>query len=192
MTCRGAIDEGAGGVIRPDAEVFHRDDTACLIHADAAALPLHFAAFPQEWPRRIILGWSPSGICVECGEGRRPVVAKEFEALRPPQDGRRKWGMDSADSGEGTTVVPGQNVATITGYACACPTPDAPTRPAVVLDPFGGTGTTAMVARALGRYGVHVDLSHDYLRLAKWRVWESGHASKSRERANREAQGVLL
>ena len=79
----------------------------------------------------------------------------------------------------------------ITGYACACPTPDAPTRPAVVLDPFGGTGTVAMVARALGRYPVHIDLSRDYLRLAKWRVYESGHAAKSRERTNREAQATL-
>jgi DNA modification methylase len=33
----------------------------------------HFAAFPTEWPRRIIQGWSPAGVCVECGEGRRPV-----------------------------------------------------------------------------------------------------------------------
>ena len=30
----------------------------------------HFAAFPMELPRRIILGWSPSGICLECSEGR--------------------------------------------------------------------------------------------------------------------------
>ncbi len=59
----------------------------------------HFAAYPQEWPRRIILGWSPSGICVECGEGRRPVVKREFhgtyndtEAQRPA---RRTLGQDN-------------------------------------------------------------------------------------------------
>ena len=33
---------------------------------------------------------------------------------------------------------------TITGYACACPDATAPDRPAMVLDPFGGTGTTAL------------------------------------------------
>ena len=78
----------------------------------------HFAAFPQEWPRRLILGWSP-------------------------QDG-------------------------------------------TVLDPFVGTGTVPMVARALGRTGIGVDLSADYLRLADWRINESGHAAKTRERTNRE------
>ena len=39
-----------------------------------------------------------------------------------------------------------------------------------VLDPFGGTGTTAMVAKALGRTGISVDLSADYCRLAEWRT----------------------
>jgi site-specific DNA-methyltransferase (cytosine-N4-specific) len=35
-----------------------------------------------------------------------------------------------------------------------------------VLDPFGGTGTTAHVAHALGRHGISIDLSADYCRLA--------------------------
>lgn len=45
-----------------------------------------------------------------------------------------------------------------------------PSRPAVVLDPFGGTGTTALVAEMHGRHGVHLDLSADYLRIAEWRT----------------------
>ena len=140
----------------------------------------HFAAFPQELPRRIILGWSPPGICVECGEGRRPVVAKEAApdlAWREVQ-GRKRDGTNGL--GGSTLGVPALDRATrVTGYACACPDTSAPTRPAVVLDPFGGTGTTAMVARALGRFGVSMDLSRDYLRLAQWRVFESGHWMKT-------------
>jgi hypothetical protein len=62
----------------------------------------HFAAFPMEWPRRLIQGWSPPG--------------------------------------------------------------------GIVLDPFGGTGTTALVATTLGRHGISVDLSADYCRLAEWRT----------------------
>lgn len=38
-----------------------------------------------------------------------------------------------------------------------------------VLDPFGGTGTTALVAAAHGRTGVSCDLSLGYGRLARWR-----------------------
>ena len=73
----------------------------------------HFAAFPREWPRRIISGWSPRG--------------------------------------------------------------------GVVLDPFGGTGTTALVADVLGRHGISVDMSMDYCRVASWRVTDA----KQRERAAR-------
>lgn len=128
----------------------------------------HFAAFPTEFPRRIILGWSPSGVCVACGEGRRPVVAKE--ATKPPRgqhDGDHFQRARSAVSGGEPT---GFGVtATITGYACACPDTTAPTRPSVVLDPFTGTGTTVAVAHALGRHGIGIDLSSDYLRLAEWR-----------------------
>ena len=148
----------------------------------------HFAAYPQEWPRRIILGWSPPGICVECGQGRRPVVEKDYDS-----QGRTTNGPQSV---ERRHESPGREVrkveqATITGYACDCDQPTAPTRPAVVLDPFGGTGTTAMVARALGRYPVHLDLSADYLKLARWRIYESGHAVKSQDRTWREQARLL-
>lgn len=51
----------------------------------------------------------------------------------------------------------------------------------VVFDPFVGSGTTLMVARQLGRHGVGLDLSAEYLGLARERLeldkleaWESG------------------
>lgn len=71
----------------------------------------HFAAFPTEWPRRLILGWSPVG--------------------------------------------------------------------GLVLDPFGGTGTTALVAHALGRHGISVDRSADYCRLGRWRTTDPSQIAKA-------------
>lgn len=41
---------------------------------------------------------------------------------------------------------------------------------AVVLDPFGGTGTTAGVAQTCNRIGISADLSSDYCRLAAHRL----------------------
>jgi hypothetical protein len=41
---------------------------------------------------------------------------------------------------------------------------------AVVFDPFAGSGTTLQVARALGRNGVGLDLSLEYLHLARTRL----------------------
>jgi hypothetical protein len=67
----------------------------------------------------------------------------------------------------------------ITGYACACPDTTAPTTPAVVLDPFGGTGTTALAAKAAGRTGITIDMSADYCRLARWRTTDPGQLASA-------------
>jgi len=154
----------------------------------------HFAAFPQEWPRRLILGWCPQEVCSECGEGRAPVVDRTFDGTYNDAEAQRQ--RDRANMSGGTDrVTLGRTefiTRTITGYACACPDNTAPSTPGVVLDPFAGTGTVPMVAKALGRTGIGVDLSADYLRLADWRIHESGHAAKTIRRTNQERQGSLL
>jgi DNA modification methylase len=142
----------------------------------------HFAAFPSEWPRRIITGWSPPGICVECGEGRRPVVQADGET--PRQRAQRVGYVDRYEklNGQGLDTAGGHNTwrtFAVTGYACACPEPTAPTRPALVVDPFGGTGTVALVASVLGRTGVSVDRSADYCRLAAWRTTDPGERARA-------------
>jgi hypothetical protein len=143
----------------------------------------HFAAFPTEWPRRIIQGWSPREVCTACGEGRTPVV----EAVRcvdgEPRDelGARKiGGYQSSPSGIGNWRY--STSRNHLGYSCACPDTSAPATPGVVLDPFGGTGTTALVAKALGRHGISNDMSADYCRLAGWRTTDPKQLAKAARR----------
>ncbi len=158
----------------------------------------HFAAYPPELVRRIVLGWSPREVCQRCGEGRRPVSgapivdgyawaqSQQFDRMRDATPVRK------TPSTLGYRSI--ERDRRVTGYVCACtpwhmepvPTdrdPDnevlvydwhlwdpPPTRPGVVLDPFGGTGTTALVASCHGRTGISVDRSHDYSRLSRWRT----------------------
>jgi DNA modification methylase len=171
----------------------------------------HFAAYPTEWPRRIIQGWSPRGICVECGEGLVPITTKD--GGRPVARAHRHLPGYADPAGEGMR----DQSYRIEGYSCACPpspisiasarttastipttrATDAaaaagspsrirdatvPTRPGLVLDPFGGTGTTALVAQALGRNAVHVDMSADYCRLATWRTSDPKQQAKAARR----------
>jgi DNA modification methylase len=187
----------------------------------------HFAAFPTEWPRRIIAGWSPPGICVGCGEGRRPVTVQDYEQAQATNNAYRTQGQLAGRHGVATFVRMRQQ-ATITGYVCACtPYTDHPgtdlgtttkqpraenghdprpafvgsvwdrphvgpwreyhhdrwtppaTRPAVVVDPFMGTGTVPLVADVLGRTGIGVDLSADYCHLAAWRTRDPGQRAKA-------------
>lgn len=181
----------------------------------------HFASFPTALPRRIIAGWSPTGICTGCGEGRRSVAAKVELDMSRPQSRRahelatraqltdrhlaalRAAGISDTGRGAATQHGTGKNTpevhalaaearAALGAYAreyllrrpttllerCACPDITAPTRPARVLDPCGGTGTTVLVAAALGRHGISIDMSHDYGRVAKWRTSDPAQRAK--------------
>jgi len=167
----------------------------------------HFAAFPPALVRPIILGWSPPGICTACGEGRRPVVVAEFDTQGRTTNGPKNDARGTVGALHMAASIRSVRSTTITGYACMCSEracrrcveTDAglvcqadlggvcaknalpPTRPAVVLDPFGGTGTTALVATTHGRIGIGVDLSADYCRLARWRVRDPGERARARD-----------
>jgi DNA modification methylase len=151
--------------------------TAPLIVPDALGVD-HFAAYPPELVRRIVLGWSPREVCTACGEGRRPVSDRE-QIVRAPNGlaelGRQSHRADAKRQTRGDVV----SVRQITGYTCACPDTGAPATPGVVLDPFGGTGTTALVASVHGRVGISVDLSLDYCRLACWRTQDPGERARA-------------
>ena len=134
----------------------------------------HFAAYPPELVRRIILGWSPREVCTACGEGRRPVADTWRERPRPV--------TGYAYGGPGRKPYQGDRgalSAVITGYACGCPGTTAPATPGIVADPFGGTGTTALVAAVHGRIGITVDRSADYCRLARWRIADPGERARA-------------
>ena len=135
----------------------------------------HFAAFPPALVRPIVLGWSPPGVCTACGHSRRPVVEGGHNG-----DGAKAHKAAMRVASFNWAAWKASEPHRIIGYACACPRPDAPTRPAVVLDPFGGTGTTALVASCYGRTGITVDLSADYCRLAHWRVNDPGERARAR------------
>ena len=141
----------------------------------------HFAAYPPELVRRIILGWSPAAVCTGCGEGRRPVVDRQYikrdngRPVRVATYTDNRFGGTSPLMRDGT----GYTTATITGYACACPGATAPATPGIVLDPFAGTGTTMLVASVFGRTGIGVDRSADYCRLAQWRCSDPGERARA-------------
>lgn len=47
-------------------------------------------------------------------------------------------------------------------------------QPGLVLDPFAGSGTVGVVAAALGRRFVGVDVSKEYVEMANERIYEEG------------------
>jgi DNA modification methylase len=129
----------------------------------------HYAAFPFALVRPIIQGWSPREVCTACGEGRRPVVRTQRLRGAEPVSGALY------EVGKFATATARHHIEhterEITASACLCSDTAAPVTPGVVVDPFGGTGATALVASMAGRLGISVDASWDYGDLiARWRV----------------------
>ena len=67
--------------------------------------------------------------------------------------------------------------------SCTC---EADIKPAIVLDPFGGAGTVALVAQRLGRKALCIEISPEYARLAQQRVERDLPVT---QRPNREKPG---
>jgi site-specific DNA-methyltransferase (adenine-specific) len=101
----------------------------------------HGASFPRELVRRPILATCPEKVCTACGQ--------------PWQRDRRpvRWENNQPQP---RALVP-----------CDC---EAPTRPGLVLDPFMGSGTTALVARQHKRDWLGIELNPRYIDLAYERL----------------------
>jgi DNA modification methylase len=101
----------------------------------------HFATFPPELVRRPLLATCPPKICTACGQPwRRSRQPVEFVNGQAQQ----------------RPFVP-----------CDC---RAETRPGLVLDPFFGTGTAALMAQRYGRNWLGIELNPAYVELASNRL----------------------
>lgn len=138
----------------------------------------HFATFPKKLCIPPILGGtSAKGCCKACGaQWERTVSTPKI-----PKEIRRNVGDDGVKVGYGHKEVnstgSGQkmqnwreaNPPLTTGWqpSCSC---NAKVVPAIVFDPFAGTGTVGEVAREAGRQFIGLDLSEEYLALAMARA----------------------
>ena len=59
---------------------------------------------------------------------------------------------------------------------CVIPIKSTCPQNGVVLDPFSGTGTTMKVAYELGRKSIGIDLSNEYIKLAKQRICQESES----------------
>ena len=124
----------------------------------------HYATFPQALVERCIkAGTSEAGCCAACGAPwvREVEHAGEWRAQHGRQ-GKHDGTVYRRNPGGGLKGPCTTTTYTLKDFApsCAC---NAPARPCLVLDPFAGSGTVGLVARALGRHAVLCDLSYAYL-----------------------------
>lgn len=133
----------------------------------------HFAVFPPDLVEPMILaGTSAMGVCAACRAPWRRVIERTGSSWPT----RRANGYPVEIKGNGDAlqvqrgVRLGEVATTTTGWQPTCSCGVAEAVPAVVLDPFSGSGTTGEVALRLGRTYIGIDLNTDYLPLAEERL----------------------
>jgi hypothetical protein len=147
----------------------------------------HYAAFPQELARRCILaGTSERGVCPECGAPWRRVVERAInrgKSWHDHSDDLVKGQREDDNEYKGSNFYANYTAPTTTGWepTCDCradsrlmaqtgkelvPVPV----PAIVLDPFAGSGTTLLEARNQGRHSIGIELNPDYCAIAADRL----------------------
>jgi DNA modification methylase len=129
-------------------------------------------------------GTSEAGACPHCGAPWARLTAKG----EPDIEHQRASGGDAAGEYHGLStknhaaagvqdasavkarILAGMVKRATIGWlpTCACPAHEP--APCVVLDPFGGSGTTALVADRLGRSAVLIELNPEYVVMARARI----------------------
>lgn len=121
----------------------------------------HYATFPEELPRRVILSMCPERVCLECGEPSRRIVERESAGI-----GFRKSGENRQDQPVSTLSPDNATRSTVGWTDCG----HNAWRPGIVLDPFAGSGTTLRMALGNGRSSIGIDLDSRNADLAAERV----------------------
>ena len=137
----------------------------------------HFATFPKDLIEPCVLAGCPGKVCVDCNEPyvrqveskrlRRNELPKDDSRYRPnTYEGSYKDINGKADAGYTETKDLGLQ------KQCQCKSNE--TKSGTVLDPFGGSGTTAQVANGHNRDAILIELNEEYIEIAKQRISPMG------------------
>lgn len=167
----------------PSARTFYRiagivasgePPSGCLCHytGKVEMRQDHFAVFPDSLVEKCIkAGTSEKGVCPKCGVPWVRVVEKKLVK----QYECRHGGFAARGNAQGMIDMsqswsPGHNETTTIGWQPSCKCPSMAAVPAVILDPFSGSGTTPLVAAKLGRDAIGIELKQEYVDMAKKRL----------------------
>jgi DNA modification methylase len=139
----------------------------------------HFATFPPDLIEPCVLAGSPRLACVDCGApfvrqyekvlvatAKAPQQHLQHERDADPNDQGSNRQREGHKKGFAHARQPGEYLP-----SCKC---EAPGRPAMVLDPFGGAGTTGLVADRAGRDAILCELNPDFGDMARQRIAGDG------------------
>jgi len=145
----------------------------------------HFASYPRTLIERPIRATCPEQICDKCGKPREKIF-KSHANKREEEWHDEKYGNDDRNGKRLGRMQPTCNVTNTQTFdhysSCNC---NSGFHAGVVLDPFMGSGTTALEAIAQGKHYIGIDLSQKYVNLANARIEHYQKQDKQEKRAKR-------
>lgn len=165
----------------PDEQfaVAHDHETTCDSGANLrdvwriASEPLrekHYAAYPSELVYRCLAaGTSQEGYCKACGSPWVRVMEQgEVISTGGSDAGKMAGNPDGyAELARTKCKALEQRAHQTIDWRPSCRCPDPSPRPGVALDPFSGSGRTAIVARRLGLDFIGCELNEEYVAMSK-------------------------
>ena len=130
----------------------------------------HFAVFPPDLIEPCIkAGSSEHGCCSECGN----PYERDTKVVSVPQRTTRDNMVGVIPGRDKTSRMNSKEMESLVreeiGWIATCKC-NADVVKSVVLDPFGGSGTTGLVANNLGRDAILIELNEEYVEIAKKRI----------------------
>lgn len=133
----------------------------------------HFATFPEDLVVPCLTaGTSERGACSNCGAPwvRDVETPKVPDELRNRDATKMSYHPRQVGSGQALSDWRDANPPRTVGWSPSCECNAGKPIPCRVLDPFGGSGTVALVADKLGRDAVLVEINEEYCKMAEQRV----------------------
>lgn len=134
----------------------------------------HFATFPEKLIEPMVKAGCPAEVCKKCGKARERisekelVVHKEFNDKGKALDNVREGSVYEPAIPRARTGLEGHNEYKTIGWTdCGC---GAGFESGIVLDPFMGAGTTALVALENNRRFIGIELNPEYVKMAYKRI----------------------
>ena len=134
----------------------------------------HFATYPRDLIRPMIQAGCPGQVCVKCGKPRERIMEYTGNKLNragkisdPIPNGCKTARHNNVS--ESSALLSGvvKEYKTTGHTDCGC---NAGFEPGIVLDPFMGSGTTAIEAIYQGKRYIGIDLNQDYCAMAAKRI----------------------
>ena len=129
----------------------------------------HFATYPEKLIEPMIKAGCPEFICKKCGQAREKIYDTSYIVHREAA-GPKKLTPEglSANNYGSMKYAKASAQHHFKGYTdCEC---NAGFRPGIVLDPFGGSGTTGLVAARLRRDYCLIELNPEYIPMIEKRI----------------------